>query len=256
MEPPDGVEHYTERLVRLPNLSIAYEPPNLAPSVITRAELGVPEDAVFYWCCQALFKYLPRYDWVFPRIAAAVPDACFLFVKYARGETATRIFRARLQAAFAAAGLDFDRHCRFVAPLDMARFGAVSKVADLFLDSLGWSGCNTTFEALAHDLPVVTFEGDLMRGRHSAAILRMLGIEETIAGSPEAYVELAAALGRDPAARQKLRTRTARDKHRLYHDRSAVDGLASYIEEAALSIAVKPPTRIGRHLAALQQMSV
>jgi predicted O-linked N-acetylglucosamine transferase (SPINDLY family) len=255
MEPPDGREHYTERLVRLPNLSIAYEPPNLAPAVMTRAELGVPEDAVFYWCCQALFKYLPRYDWVYPRIAAAVPNACFVFVNYARGNAVTGIFRDRLKASFAASGLDFDRHCRFTKPLDMARFGAVSKVADVFLDSLGWSGCNTTLEALANDLPIVTMPGELMRGRHSAAILTMLGLPETIAKTPEAYVELAIALGRDPTARQALRARIAEEKYRLYNDQTAVEGLASYLEGAAHSIALKPPTRIGRHLAALQQIS-
>ena len=32
MEPPDADEHYTERLVRLPNLSINYEPLDLAPA--------------------------------------------------------------------------------------------------------------------------------------------------------------------------------------------------------------------------------
>ena len=41
MEPPDGEEHYTERLVRLPNLSIYYEPPDAAPAAADRAALGL-----------------------------------------------------------------------------------------------------------------------------------------------------------------------------------------------------------------------
>ena len=40
MEPPDGDQHYTERLVRLPNLSIYYEPLELSLPVITREQLG------------------------------------------------------------------------------------------------------------------------------------------------------------------------------------------------------------------------
>jgi protein O-GlcNAc transferase len=236
MEPANGDQHYTETLVRLPNLSIAYEPLPLPPAEISRAELGVPEDAVFYWCCQALFKYLPRHDWVFPRIAAAVPQARFVFVEYARGDTVNAVFRERLTAAFAAAGLDWSRHCVLVPPLGTARFGAVSRVADLFLDSLGWSGCNTTFEALANDLPVVTMAGDLMRGRHSAAILTMLGMPDMVAATPEAFIALAIRLGRDPQARWDLRQRIARDKPRLYNDQSAVEGLARYLEDAARSI--------------------
>jgi protein O-GlcNAc transferase len=237
MEPPDGDEHYTETLIRLPNLSIAYEPPTLPPAEISRAELGVPEEAVFYWCCQALFKYLPRYDWVFPRIAAAVPQACFVFIEYSRGKAVTDVFRERLNAAFAAAGLDAARHCRFVPPLPMARFGAVSKVADVFLDSLGWSGCNTTLEALANDLPVVAMAADLMRGRHSAAILTMLGMPEMIATTPEAFIERAVTLGLDRHMRADLRARIARDRHRLYRDQSAVEGLARYLDDAARAIA-------------------
>jgi protein O-GlcNAc transferase len=233
MEPPDGDAHYTERLIRLPNLSIAYEPPAPAPAALSRADIGVPADATFYWCCQSLFKYLPRHDWVFARIAAAVPDARFVFIEYPRGDAVNAIFRERLGAAFAAAGLDATRHCIFMPPLDSPRFAAIGKMADLFLDSLGWSGCNSTLEALALDLPVITMAGDLMRGRHSAAILTMLGMPELIAPTPEAFAALAIRLGRDGPARQALRARIAREKHRLYRDQAAIDGLARYLEHAA-----------------------
>jgi predicted O-linked N-acetylglucosamine transferase (SPINDLY family) len=233
MEPPEGEAHYTERLVRLPNLSIHYEPLAVTPEAVSRAELGVSEDAVLYWCCQSLFKYLPRYDWVFARIATAVPNARFLFIEYPHGETVTGIFRRRLAAAFAAAGLDAERYCLFTPPMAMPRFTGITRIADVFLDSLGWSGCNSTLEALACDLPVVTMAGELMRARHSAAILTMLGMPDLIANTPEAFAELAAGLGRDKARRQALAGRIARDKHRLYRDEACIDGLARYLEEAA-----------------------
>jgi predicted O-linked N-acetylglucosamine transferase (SPINDLY family) len=236
MEPPGADAHYTERLVRLPNLSIWYEPPVLVPEAVSRAELGVPEAAVLYWCCQSLFKYLPRHDWVFARIAAAVPEARFLFIRYPHGDTVTTIFRDRLIAAFAEAGLDAERYCRFLAPMSMTRFAGVSRIADVFLDSLEWSGCNSTLEALAWDLPVVTMAGDLMRGRHSAAILTMLGMPDLIADCPERFVELATELGRDGTRRRALATRIARDKHKLYADRACIEGLARYLQDAAHAI--------------------
>jgi protein O-GlcNAc transferase len=244
MEPPDGDEHYTERLIRLPNLGIAYEPLGLTPAAVSRSEIGVAEDAILYWCCQSLFKYLPRYDWVFPRIAAALPEARFVFIKYNRGDSVTQIFRERLAAAFAAEGIDAARHCVFLPPMDMARFAGVARLADLFLDSLGWSGCNSTLEALAADRPVITMAGELMRGRHSAAIMTMLGLPELVAETPEAFVDLAIRLGRDAPARQALSARIAHDKHRLYRDRAAIDGLTRYIENAARGIA-PPDSGIG-----------
>ena len=54
-----------------------------------RAALGLRDDAVVYLCCQSLSKYLPRDDAVWPRIAARVPAAQFLFLS-APGGTATR----------------------------------------------------------------------------------------------------------------------------------------------------------------------
>jgi protein O-GlcNAc transferase len=242
MEPPGADAHYTERLVRLPNLSIWYEPPVLEPDAVSRAELGVPETAVLYWCCQSLFKYQPQHDWVFARIASAVPEARFLFIRFPHGETVTTIFRDRLIAAFAEAGLDAERYCRFLAPMSMTRFAGVSRVADVFLDSLEWSGCNSTLEALAWNLPVVTMAGDLMRGRHSAAILTMLGVPELIADCPETFVELATELGRDATRRRALTTRIARDKRKLYADRACIEGLARYLHDAAHAIQTSPPS--------------
>ena len=233
MEPPDAQAHYTERLVRLPNLSIWYEPPALTAEALSRADIGVPEEAVVYWCCQSLYKYLPRFDGVFARIAAAVPDARFLFIEYPHGQRVNAIFRERLAAVFAQAGLDAERYCQFLPSMPLARFTAISRLADIFLDSLGWSGCNSTLEALSQDLPVVTMAGDLMRGRHSAAILAMLGLGELVAEGPDAFVDLAVGLGRDPVRRRALAQHIACRKHRLYRDRAAIDGLAAYLSSAA-----------------------
>src|SRR5664280_39004 len=72
MEPPDAQDHYTERLVRLPNLSVYCEPIDPPPASIARQDLGLRSTAMVYWCGQSLYKYLPQFDEVFPRIVRAV----------------------------------------------------------------------------------------------------------------------------------------------------------------------------------------
>ena len=42
IEPTEGDAHYSEKLVRLPNIGFHYEPLELAPAVVTREELGTP----------------------------------------------------------------------------------------------------------------------------------------------------------------------------------------------------------------------
>jgi predicted O-linked N-acetylglucosamine transferase (SPINDLY family) len=232
MEPHDAEAHYTERLVRLPNLSICYEPADVSPVALDRAQLGLRAGATVFWCCQSLPKYLPQFDAVFARIAAAVGDCQFTFIEFAGGPSVTARFRDRLDRAFVGVGLRAADHCVVLPRLAPDRFIAAIGQCDVLLDSIGWSGCNSTLESLAHDLPIVTLAGAVMRSRHTAAILEMMGVAETIARDVDDYVAIAARLGRDAEARAAVRARIAASKSRVYGDRSCIAELEDFLERA------------------------
>jgi protein O-GlcNAc transferase len=229
MEPRDAERHYSERLVRLPNLSICYDPLPVPQLHRTREQFGLPGDSVLYWCPQSIYKYLPRYDEVFPRIAGQVPAARFLFIRYAAGDRVNEIFQERLAKTFAAFGLSSAEHCIHLPRLDPASFETVGGLCDIFLDSIAWSGCNTTLEAIARDLPVVTFPGPTMRSRHTAAVLARMGITGSTAGSLDEYVGIAAAMGIDRGRRAAARAEIAARKHLLYHDLTCVRALEDFL---------------------------
>ncbi len=235
MEPPDANDHYTETLIRLPNLSVYYEPPPLPALTVTRAEFGLRPDAVVYWCCQSLFKYLPQDDSVFPRIAAAVGRCQFAFLGYQGGGHVVLMFRERLEAAFAAAGLRAEDHCVFLPRLDPEPFIAVGGLCDVYLDSIGWSGINTTLESALTDLPVVTLPGALLRGRHSMAVLRMMGATETIADSVDDYVALAVRLGTDSDWRSAIRHKMSAGRALVYRDRRCIEALEAFVVNVTAS---------------------
>lgn len=233
MEPGDGAAQYTEKMVRLPNLSMYYEPVATAPVAMTRAELNMRDSASVFWCGQSLFKYLPQYDSVFARIAKQAGDCQFVFVRHSGGPPINDLFRKRLDAAFDAVGLKASDHCVFLARLNQSKFVAAIGQCDVFLDSIGWSGCNSALESLAHDLPIVTTRATTMRGNHSAAILEMMGVPELIAATLDDYVAIAARLATDKAARAAASRRIADNKHKLYRDRACVTALEDYIDHAA-----------------------
>ena len=215
----EGDAHYSEKLVRLPNIGFYYEPLEVRRGGDARGTGNRPSAKAF-WCAQSLFKYLPQHDEVFPRIAREAGDCQFVFIRHTAGGV-TALFETRLENAFAAAGLKSSDHCVFLDPMDMSRFAAAIAQCDAMLDSIEWSGGNTTLEALAQDLPVVTFEGALMRGRVSAGMLRMMGMPETIAETIDDYVALAVRVGRDRAFRAASRaasqaTSTALSRPRLH----------------------------------------
>jgi predicted O-linked N-acetylglucosamine transferase (SPINDLY family) len=137
--------------------------------------------------------------------------------------------RERLARAFAGFGLDAAEYCAFLPRLDLDQFVAAIGLCDIVLDSIGWSGCNSTLEGLAHDVPIVTMPGPLMRGRHTVAILRMMGLTETIAETTDEYVCLAVRLALDPPWRQAVRRRMADNKHRVYRDRACISALEEFL---------------------------
>ena len=229
MEPPEAQDHYTERLVRLPNLSIYYEPLDEPTGSLSRTDLGLRPTATIYWCGQLLYKYLPQFDEVFPRIACDLGDCQFVFIEYPKGAHVTNLFRTRLDKAFAAFGLRATDYCVILPFLSTHRFVAAIGQCDIVLDSVGWSGCNSTLESLHHDLPIVTMTGPLMRGRHSTAILKMMRVEETVTYTIDAYVSTATRLGRDMAWRVAIKNKVSAGKHRIYRDSSCIDALQEFL---------------------------
>jgi predicted O-linked N-acetylglucosamine transferase (SPINDLY family) len=241
MEPADGERHYCERLVRLPHTAACYRSSllsaALAGSSAARSRdgpsIGSGPGRVRYLCAQNLQKYLPQHDRVFVEIAAEVPGAEFHFVADIH-DFATRLMRERLAGAFAGRGLDADSFCVFHPRLDRSSYLELNLACDVFLDSLLWSGNNTAHEAIACGLPIITLPGPLMRGRHASALLDRMGIGETIATTPDAYVALAVRAAHDMGWRRHLRAEIQRHRPVLFDDRAPVDALAEFLRREHL----------------------
>jgi predicted O-linked N-acetylglucosamine transferase (SPINDLY family) len=232
MEPPDGDAYYTEQLVRMPGLGLHYTPDERAVMALDRAAMGLDPASPVYWSGQALYKYLPAHDAVFPRIAAAVGACQFVFIGFAKSASVTSMFRERLRLAFKVHGLDADRYCVMLPPMAQERYLAAVGVADVILDTIGWSGGKSTLDCLAMNPAIVTFPGRLMRGRHTAAILRQIGCEQTIAGSLDHYVAIAARLGLDGGFRMGVRRAVAKGKHQAFRDTAYIRALENFLIDA------------------------
>jgi protein O-GlcNAc transferase len=164
---------------------------------LTRASFGLKDDEVLFFCPQSFFKYLPQHDEVFPRIAQGVGKSCRFAFIHGTSLHLNLQFQRRLEEAFARYGLEYRDYVTLLPRMDSEGYLAMNRLADIFLDSIGWSGGNTTMEAIAADLPVVTLPGEMMRGRHSLAFLTMMGVKDTISADVSDYVAIAVRLARD-----------------------------------------------------------
>ena len=231
-EPKDAQEHYSEKLVLLPGVGVCYQKPVIPRALFrkTRLDFQLRADAVVYLCCQNSYKYLPEQDEIFVQIAKRVPRAQFVFVTdncIVRGD-----LRERLERAFSAGNLRASDHCVVLSTLDRFSYWNLYLVGDVVLDTIGWSGGVSTFEAIACGLPIVTMPGRFMRGRQSYAILTQMEITETIAGNQTEYIDLAVRLGLEPAWRNEVIQRMSSRHSLLYSDKRCVVALEEFFEGA------------------------
>jgi FkbM family methyltransferase len=224
MEPDNAQQHYSERLIRLPNIGVSYPKPYIPPLTKTRGDFQLEDDAVIYLCCQAPYKYLPQYDFIFAEIARRFPKAQFVFL---RGG----LLKQRLSRAFAAAGLKSENYCVFLTIPERLEYLTLNLLSDVYLDTFTWSGGNTTLEAIACNLPIVTCPGEFMRGRHSYSFLSMIEVTETIAQNEMEYIEIAVKLGLDPEWRRNILERIKERHDRLYDDKACVAGLEAFYKQ-------------------------
>ncbi|WP_449417246.1 tetratricopeptide repeat protein [Phormidium nigroviride] len=231
MEPENATEHYSEKLIRLPNIGISYTKPTIPILEQTRSDFNLREEAVVYLCCQTLCKYLPQHDRIFAEIARQVPQAQFVFISRPNAEIG-KLFQSRLQQAFTQYGLNSKDFCVILPRLAQRAYWNLYILSDIFLDTFSWSGGHTTLDAIACNLPVVTCPGKSMRSRHSYAILKMLGMTETIAKNEEAYVEIAVRLGIEAQWRNSIAEQLMQRHHYLYDDKNCVAALEAFYQRA------------------------
>jgi predicted O-linked N-acetylglucosamine transferase (SPINDLY family) len=232
MEPENGQEHYSETMVRLPNLGFSIESPIPSTSDKHRSDFGLRHDAIIYLCCQTLFKYLPQHDYIFPSIAQYHNLFKFVFIDSPLGPVITESFKKRIDKAFIKFGLHYNDYCVFLPRISFDDYLKLNELADVFLDSFGWSGGITTKDAIACSLPIVTCPGNIMRARQSYGMLRMIEVTETIAKTEAEYIEIAVRLGLDYEWRQAVREKMTANKHRLFNDQECIKGLESFFQEA------------------------
>jgi predicted O-linked N-acetylglucosamine transferase (SPINDLY family) len=199
--------HYVERVLRLPDAYLCYDPPTEAP------EPGPPpalaQGFVTFGSFNQLAKISSECVACWGEILRRLPTARLLLKGAGADGPRTQ---QRLTQAFAAAGVEPAR-IEFQVPSRYPLFLQPYQQVDLALDPFPYGGSLTTCDALWMGVPVVTMPGKTFAGRHAVSHLTNLGFTETIARDAGQYVELAVEwagdLDRLAAVRRQLRGQMA-----------------------------------------------
>ncbi len=232
LEPPTAQDHYVEKLVLLPNLGVSYRPPQVASIEPDWAALGIDRGRPILLCPGVPFKYVPQHDQVFVDIAKKLGNCQFVFFTHTMEVLSSKL-HLRLQRVFAEAGMDFNNHGVFIPWQRKDAFYGLMQRADVFLDTIGFSGFNTALQALECGLPLVTKEGEFMRGRLASGILRRMGVTELIAASDEEYVNLVIRLVQDKEFRQRIKSGIEASRAVLFDDATPIRSLEDFLIEVS-----------------------
>ncbi len=222
---PAGSDHlFSEKLIRLSRIPLAYEPPADMPDVAPLPALANGYVTFGYFGRTVRLNDGVLAAWA--SILLAVPNSRLMLNSAPFGEAAGR---ERMAARFAACGINQTRlvlTCTAPQPRTWAAYGDV----DIALDPFPHNAGTTTIEALWQGVPVVSLAGRPTVGRFGASILHAVGLDDWITQDLDQYVARATAAAADLDALARLRA-TLRSRFAASPLRDAI-GLAREIEQA------------------------
>lgn len=164
----------------------------------TRATLGIPDDAIVFAAFVSLVKLSPRCLALWRAILDRLPQALLAFSPLT---DAQRPMYVRRLEGF---GIATDRVVFVPAPKDDAESRARYRLVDAVLDTLPYTGGDSTAAALDMSVPVITRVGTRHAERVGYSLLAHLGIVDTVAHSDDGYVALACRIAQDAPWRASL----------------------------------------------------
>jgi len=227
LDTPDAQTHYTEKLVRLPLPAVYYYRPKAPEVMKSRADFGFAADEHLYGCPQTLYKFHPDFDAILAGILRADPRGRLVLI---RGQSP--VMDEVLTGRFRQTMGDLIDRVSFMPRMDRPSYLALNSAFDVMLDTVHFGGGNTSYEAFALGVPVVTLPSAFLRGRITYAQYKMMGIEDPIVATPEAYVAKAVELGSDPDRRAMARELILAANDVLFENADAARGLEDFFRRA------------------------
>ncbi len=228
-EPVHAEQAYAEVLIKLPNLGCYYSNLKVTPKPLDLNSLNINVDFPILLCPGVTFKYTPENDYVFIEIAKQLKLCQFVF--FIKDKHSADLLKNRLTNSFLSAGMDVNEYVFFIPWLNSEEFYGLMHQADVYLDTLGFSGFNTAMQAIDCALPLVTIDGEFMRGRLASGILKRMGLTELIANSKQAFIELAVRLASNKTYRQNISEKIIELRAILYEDKEPVLALQNFLTD-------------------------
>jgi predicted O-linked N-acetylglucosamine transferase (SPINDLY family) len=194
-------EHYfVENVLFLPHSRFCFTPPWIAPE--PGASPCIAKGVVTFGCFATTAKMTPDVINCWAQILKQLPDSRLVLKCRSYSDCGTIV---RFRESFESCGICTNRIDFRGVSTHLELFDEYRSI-DIALDPFPFSGAATSFDALWMGVPVVTLAGRRPSGRQTLSFLKVLGLEELVAGTVDEYIDIAVNLARDRSKLAKLRT--------------------------------------------------
>jgi predicted O-linked N-acetylglucosamine transferase (SPINDLY family) len=197
--PPAAETLYSERMLRLPDGYICYEPPPHAPPVGPSPALR--NGHLTFGCFNNIAKITEITINLWAEIMHRIPDAVLMIKAHQLEDTETA---GAFMRRFERNGIAADR-VRLEGPSAHRSFLDCYNRVDIALDPFPYSGGLTTCEALWMGVPTIALHAETFASRHSVSHLSNAGFADWVTHTAEEYVARAVAWSRSMDTLVKLR---------------------------------------------------
>lgn len=147
-------------------------------------------------------------------------------------------WRSRLETRFAHSRPDVAARMRFMPMVDAQHFAALLAAADVVLDSLHCGDGYTSCETIWAQTPFVTQRSNYLRGRITAGLCSLLGLDECVATNAADYAARALAMASERRVREEVITKLAMRKRRLLSlDETVLPAYSAFFQRALAAAA-------------------
>ncbi len=182
-DPPGMTEHLnSEKLVRLPDIYMAWRPPDATPAVAPLPALT--NGYVTFGTFHSAFKITPTIAALWARILQRVPGSRLRVMAVSGDRRRT----ARAPAVRELRQLP-DHNWKSCRASRSTTYLAAFQHVDIALDTFPYHGATTTCFSLWMGLPVVVLEGTTHASRADVSMLTNVGLPQLVAKSGDEYVD-------------------------------------------------------------------
>tara|TARA_B100000963_G_scaffold360931_1_gene393928 strand:- start:686 stop:2479 length:1794 start_codon:yes stop_codon:yes gene_type:complete len=220
MENNFSEKKYTEKLIKLKNISINYEKPNI--KIDKKIKNFFDDNYINILNLQSLHKFQPYEDKVYAEILNKNNKINMFFIE-SELIGHSKIFKKRISQFLS--NNNAQERIKFLPRCDNNTFYNYIYFSSFVFDCLSWSGGNTHLEALAFDKPIITMEGKSLKQNHTVGFLKRINQENLITCNERDYINKILELSNSKSLVSQSKNEISKNKSLLYQDMESVKSL-------------------------------